>query len=44
MREGGVTMREKYIKAIREMLNELGEKEVKFIFALVQLVYIHKSE
>lgn len=37
-------MREKYIKAIRDMLSELSEKEVKFIFALVQLVYIHKPE
>ena len=37
-------MRDKYIKAIRDMLEEMNERDVKFIFAIIQLLYVNRSE
>lgn len=37
-------MKEKYIKAIRDMLEEMTEREVKFVYAIAQLVFIQTKE
>jgi hypothetical protein len=37
-------MRDKYIKAIRDMLEEMSERDVKFIYTLVQLVFLRGKE
>ena len=37
-------MREKYIRAIRDMLDEMNEREVKFIYAVVQLVFVNSKD
>lgn len=37
-------MREKYLKAIREMLSEMDEKDGRFVYAIVQLIFIHEKD
>lgn len=37
-------MKEKYIRAIRDMLEEMTEREVKFVYAIAQLVFIQTKE
>lgn len=37
-------MREKYIRAIRDMLEQMGEREVKFIYSIVQLVFVNTKD
>lgn len=37
-------MREKYIRAIRDMLEQMSEREVKLIYSIVQLVLVNTKD
>ena len=37
-------MREKYIRAIRELLSDMSDRDVRFIYAVVQLVFMQSNK